>query len=102
MRKKQAEMERTMESKIFVVIIIICVALIIIGVAKHNFELIINFAIRIFAGLGGIFIVNLLLQKIGLHINVGANAFTALTVGLLGVPGFMFMYGLATYFYFKK
>lgn len=91
-----------MESKIFVVIIIICVALIIIGFAKHNFELIINFAIRIFAGLGGIFILNFLLHKIGLFINVGTNAFTALTVGLLGVPGFMLMYGVAIYFYFRK
>ncbi len=91
-----------MESKIFIVIIIICVALIIIGFVKHNFELIINFGIRIFAGLGGIFILNLLLHKIGFHVNVGTNAFTALTVGLLGVPGFMFMYGVATYFYLKK
>jgi len=50
-----------MESKIFVVIIIICIALIVVGYVKHNFELIINFALRMFAGLGGIFLLNLLI-----------------------------------------
>jgi len=95
-------LEEYMESKIFVVIIIICIALIVVGYVKHNFELIINFALRMFAGLGGIFLLNLLLLKIGFQIYVGTNAFTALTVGVLGVPGFMVMYCVATYYYLKN
>jgi len=43
-------------------------------------------------GVAGILGVNALLSGIGLA--VGINAITALIVGLLGVPGFLLLYGV--------
>ncbi|MDF2586319.1 MAG: SigmaK-factor processing regulatory protein BofA [Anaerocolumna sp.] len=91
-----------MESTIFVIIIIICVALILFGVIKHRFDLIVNFGLRIFAGLLGIYLLNTLFDSIGVAIIAGTNCFNALVVGLLGVPGFLLVFGVATYFYFVK
>ena len=91
-----------MESNIFVVIIIICTVLIVVGIVKDNFNLIVNFLARIFAGVAGIFIVNWLIINSGLLLNVGVNSYTALTVGIFGVPGFLFIYGVAMYYYFVK
>jgi inhibitor of the pro-sigma K processing machinery len=91
-----------MESTIFVIIIIICVALILFGVIKHRFDLIVNFGLRIFAGLLGIYLLNTLFDSIGVAIVAGTNSFNALVVGLLGVPGFLLVFGVATYFYFVK
>lgn len=91
-----------MESKIFVAIIIVCVVLIIVGVIKDNYNLIINFLVRLIAGVAGIFIMNFFLERLGLLVSVGTNGYTALTVGLLGIPGFLFVYGLAMYFHFTK
>jgi len=89
-----------MESQIFVVIIIVCVALILFGLIKHRFDLLVNFGLRIFSGLLGIYLVNSLLLNFHLTLGVGTNAFTALTIGLLGLPGFLLVYGVAALFYF--
>ncbi len=91
-----------MESRIFVAIIAVCVVLIIVGVIKDNYNLIINFLVRLISGIAGIFVVNFLLQQLGLYISVGTNGYTALTVGLLGAPGFVFVYGVAMYYHFTK
>ncbi len=89
-----------MESQIFVVIIIICIALILFGLIKHRFDLLVNFGLRIFAGLLGIYLLNSLLLNFGLTLGVGTNGLTALVIGLLGFPGFLLVYGIAAYFYF--
>ncbi|BCJ92470.1 hypothetical protein acsn021_00390 [Anaerocolumna cellulosilytica] len=89
-----------MESKIFIAIIIICVALILFGLIKHRYDLFVNFGLRIFAGLLGIYLLNALLTRFGLTFCVGTNGFNALIIGLLGAPGFILIYGLAAYFYF--
>lgn len=89
-----------MESQIFVVIIIICVALIAFGLIKHRFDLLVNFGLRIFSGLLGIYLVNSLLLNFHLTLGVGTNGLTALVIGLLGVPGFLLVYGVAAFYYF--
>ena len=43
-------------------------------------------------GIGGILLFNFLFYGLGLF--VGINAVTALTVGLLGVPGFLLLYAV--------
>lgn len=89
-----------MESQIFVIIIIICIALIAFGLIKHRFDLLVNFGLRLFSGLLGIYLLNSLFQSFGLTLGVGTNGLTALVIGLLGLPGFLLVYGVAAFFYF--
>ena len=63
-------------------------------------DLLVNFGLRAFAGLVGIYIVNMLLDGLGLSLGVGTNGLTALTIGSLGIPGFLLVYGVAIYYYF--
>ncbi len=89
-----------MESQIFVAIIIICIALIAFGLIKHRFDLLVNFCLRIFSGLLGIYLLNSLLLSLHLTLGVGTNGLTALVIGLLGLPGFLLVYGVAAFYYF--
>ena len=89
-----------MESQIFVAIIIICVALILFGVIKHRFDLLVNFGLRIFSGLLGIYLLNNLFLSLHLSLAAGTNAFNALVIGLLGIPGFLLVYGITAFYYF--
>lgn len=90
-----------MESKIFIVIIVICLGLLFYGLIKHRFDLLVNFGLRVFTGLLGIYLLNALLEKFALSLGVGLNGITALSVGLLGIPGFLMVYGVAIYFHLK-
>lgn len=90
-----------MESQIFVIIIVICVGLLLFGLIKHRFDLLVNFGLRIIVGLLGIYLLNGILNSFKLTLGVGTNGITALTIGLLGVPGFLLVYGIAAYFHFK-
>lgn len=89
-----------MESQIFVVIILICLGLLLFGLIKHRFDLLVNFGFRIIIGFVGIFLINSLIGFLGFGIGVGTNAITALVIGLLGIPGFVLVYGIAVYFSF--
>lgn len=90
-----------MEGKeILIVIAGICLVLLVIGLMKKKFDLLVNFGLRLAMGLLGIYIINLLLGNFGISLQVGMNGYNALLVGLFGVPGFLLVYGLATYFYF--
>lgn len=88
-----------MESQIFVAIIVICVVLILIGFIKHQFDLIVNFGLRIFSGLLAIYLINVFIGRLGFQLEVGTNGVTALVMGLLGLPGLFLLYGTAFYFY---
>ena len=90
-----------MESQIFIVIIVICLGLIFYGLIKHRFDFLVNFGLRVFAGLLGIYLMNTLLESFALSLGVGLNGITALSVGLLGIPGFLLVYGVALYYYLK-
>lgn len=89
-----------MEGKIMLVILGICIVLLVIGIIKKRFDLLVNFGLRLAMGLLGIYIFNSFLGNFGLIMEVGANGYNALIVGLLGLPGFLLVYGLAAYFYF--
>lgn len=90
-------MEINIESKIFILIIIISVILLIISLIKQRLDLIVNFALRIFAGLLAIYILNTVFQSINIDLAVGINAVTSLIVGVLGIPGIILLYGLILY-----
>lgn len=82
-------------------IIIACIVFIIVCLVKRRPDLIVNFALRACVGTAGIYALNLVLGSRGYDINVGINSGSVLANGLLGLPGFLLMYGLAIYYSFQ-
>lgn len=95
------ESMKSTESLIFIIIIVICVGLILYGLIKHRFDLFVNFGLRIVAGILGFYILNNVLGQFGMALDVGINGTTTLAVGLLGIPGFLLVYGIALYYFLK-
>jgi len=87
-----------MEKIIFGIIIVICVVFIGICVIRRRPDLLVNFALRAFVGTAGICLLDFVLGLGGYQISVGINAFSVLSNGLLGLPGFIMLYGLAFYY----
>jgi inhibitor of the pro-sigma K processing machinery len=90
-----------MESYIFIGIIVVCVIFIAACVIKRRPDLLVNFGLRACIGTAGIYLLNLVLKSKGFNVNVGINAATIITNGLLGIPGFIMLYGLAVYYKFS-
>ncbi len=88
----------SMDSIIFIGVIAVCLVFIVICIIRKRPELIINFGLRSCIGIVGIYIVNMILKSKGFDIGVGINGATILTNGLLGMPGFLMLYGLAVYY----
>jgi inhibitor of the pro-sigma K processing machinery len=57
-----------------------------------------DFMLRACVGTAGIYLLDFALTFSGYQISVGVNAFTVLSNGLLGLPGFILLYGLAFYY----
>lgn len=91
-----------MENKILIGIIVTCVLLLVIGVLRHRLELLVNVLLRMVMGILGIYLLNAFLTSQSILVNVGINETTILTVGLLGLPGFMLVYGIEFYFTWFK
>ncbi len=91
-----------MDSIIFIGIIIACIVFIVICVLRRRPDLIVDFGLRASIGTAGIYLLDLVLRSRGYNINVGVNGATVLTNGLLGLPGFLLLYGLAIYYSFTK
>lgn len=87
-----------MESIILAVIIGICLVLIGACIVKKRPDLIVDFLLRACVGTAGIYLLDFLLGIGGYQIAVGVNEFTILSNGLLGLPGFILLYGLAFYY----
>jgi inhibitor of the pro-sigma K processing machinery len=87
-----------MESKIVAGIIVACVIFIIVCIIRKRPDIIINFGLRACLGTAGIYLLDLLLSSIGYNISVGINAVSFAANGLLGLPGFLLLYGLAFYY----
>ena len=63
----------------------------------RNSNLVVNFILRICIGMGIIFFINQFLSSQGSSVLVGYNALSALTVGVLGIPGIALLYGIMFY-----
>lgn len=87
-----------MENIILIGIIIACLVFIGICVIRRQPERIVNFGLRACIGTAGIYLLDLILRMKGFEINVGVNGASILTNGLLGLPGFILLYGLAFYY----
>jgi inhibitor of the pro-sigma K processing machinery len=93
-----AEWRIYMESIIFIGVIIACVIFIVICLIRRRPDLIVDFGLRACIGTAGIYILDMILKSKGYGINVGINGASVLTNGLLGLPGFLMLYGLAVYY----
>lgn len=87
-----------MEFVILGVIIVIGIGLGVYGKKKRKWEPFLNFVLRMVSGTIGIYLANLIFQGIGLKFIVGVNTYNLLTLGLLGTPGFLLLYGVSAYF----
>ena len=54
-----------------------------------------NFFLRMVTGILLILALNMGFEKAGLALTVGVNPVTAVTTGVLGVPGVIMLYGIA-------
>ncbi len=87
-----------MNSYIFIAIIIACVIFIGACVIRRRPDLLLDFALRACFGTAGIYLLNFALSIQDYPISVGINGATVLTNGLLGLPGFLLLYGLSLYY----
>ncbi|MDF2538841.1 MAG: putative rane protein [Herbinix sp.] len=85
---------------ILIAIIVICIIFIGVCLIKRRPDLIVDFLLRSVIGTAGIYLLDLILKSRGYNINVGINGATVLANGLLGLPGFILLYGLAFYYSF--
>ena len=61
---------------------------------RNKSQFLVNFIVRAILGIGIIFFVNQFFIYKGIEINVGINAISFVTSGLLGVPGVAMLYGV--------
>ncbi|NLO08746.1 MAG: Pro-sigmaK processing inhibitor BofA [Clostridiales bacterium] len=87
-----------MESIILAIIIVACLVFIGICIVRKRSDLVMDFLLRACVGTAGIYLLDFVLTISGYQITVGVNAFTVLSNGLLGLPGFVLLYGLAFYY----
>jgi inhibitor of the pro-sigma K processing machinery len=92
------ELEENMENYILIGIIVACLIFIAVCVIRRRPDLIVDFGLRASIGTAGIYLLDLILRSKGFDINVGVNGVSVLTNGLLGLPGFLLLYGLAFYY----
>jgi inhibitor of the pro-sigma K processing machinery len=90
-----------MENMILIGIIAACIVFIIVCVIRKRPNLIVNFGLRAVIGTAGIYLLDLVLSSRGYGINVGINGVSVVTNGMLGLPGFLLLYGLAAYYTLK-
>lgn len=86
-----------MEKYFLLGIIAVGSVIFIISLVRHKSEAFLNFVLRIVTGVLGIYCVNTILDNQGIVAAVGMNGFNLLTVGVLGLPGFLLIYGTAFY-----
>lgn len=60
-------------------------------------ERILNFLLRGILGTIAIYFINSMLEGMGISLGVGVNIFTALTSGILGIPGVLVLYAIGIY-----
>lgn len=75
-------------------IVFMCVIILCIVALRKKAEFILNFLLRSVVGIVSIFFINELLAAQDLSVMVGINPWTALTSGILGLPGVALLYGI--------
>lgn len=79
------------------IIIGICMLVLLMGILRQKAEFLLNFLVRSFLGIVGIYLCNTALAELGIACAVGINPFSVLTVGTLGTGGLGLLYGIVFY-----
>lgn len=74
-----------------------CILVLLIGAVRKKAEWLLNLVLRSILGTIAIYFVNGALASVGISLGVGINATTILTSGILGIPGFVALYGIGLY-----
>lgn len=77
--------------------VFICGIVLVIVLFKSKIEFIINMVLRMMMGTIGVYFVNSILFSQGMEFGIGINLITLLTLGTLGFPGFLLLYGMVFY-----
>lgn len=78
-------------------ILLACGGVLTLGAVRRKMEWLLNMVMRGILGTIGIYFVNSALAAAGISLGVGINGFTALTMAILGFPGFVALYGIGIY-----
>lgn len=90
-----------MEKYLLLSIIVIGSIIFVVSLFMHKIEMFVNFVLRLVFGASGIYFLNMILNSKGIQSGVGLNGVSLLTVGVLGLPGFILLYSSAAYYFFK-
>jgi len=90
-----------MEYILLGVMVTLAVGLLVYGIKKKKMDALVNYGLRIVGGTLGIYCANVILGTVGVNVNVGINPYNLLTIGILGTPGFLLLYGIGVYFVLK-
>lgn len=80
-----------------ILIIGVCAGVLLIGAMRKKAEWLLNFVLRAVLGTLAIFLINGSMLRFGMESQVGLNAVTVLTSGILGIPGLALLYGIHFY-----
>ncbi|TCT11656.1 inhibitor of the pro-sigma K processing machinery [Natranaerovirga pectinivora] len=85
------------DSQVLLIIIIGCLLIMGISIVVKKTHLVVNFFLKSVVGLVGIYLMNELLESLRVNVELGLNVGNALTIGVLGLPGFVLLYLLVIY-----
>lgn len=74
-----------------------CGIVLMIVLFRKNTEILVNFLLRMVVGVICIYFVNEFLASQNIAVSVGLNPASVLTVGGLGIPGFVLLYGVMAF-----
>lgn len=72
----------------------VCILILIIGILKKRAEILLNFVARAVVCFIVVYFLNSFLASKGIHVSVGFNAISILTLGGLGFCGMLALYGI--------
>lgn len=75
-------------------IIFMCVVILCMISLRKKMEFLLNFMLRAITGMIAVFLINEALAAQNVSVLVGINPWTALTSGILGIPGVALLYGI--------
>ena len=75
-------------------IIFMCVVILCMISLRKKMEFLLNFMLRAVTGMIAVFLINEVLAAQNVSVLVGINPWTALTSGILGIPGVALLYGI--------